>query len=254
MKWVTWAEQPTKHNINNYETLPLLRIRNIRVAIMQKGRIAPIFKWKHLIGLMCIFVLMKNIFWAGPSAAVPVLWARLTTDIVQEDKTWIFLYEAANGCPQFDSKWNTENSLHFKRNLFIQFLFFFFFSFPVKITSDFRKEIKYGIHSWNNICVGWQMPCPMSGVCSGFCTPYPPGDRNKENLLKYPEGHEQMPGRSYPTVVLWLEVRSRKLNGPNDIELGNVAAVRLKVIGTVFRTVCQGFCLPRVQPTSGQTV
>lgn len=144
MKWVTWAEQPTEHNINNYETLPLLRIRNIQVALMQKGRIAPIFKQKHLIGLMCIFVLMKNIFWAGPSAAVLVLWAPLTKDTVQEDKTWIFLYEAANGCPQFDSKWNTENSLHFKRNLFIQFLFFFFLAFLLKslLTSEKRLNME----------------------------------------------------------------------------------------------------------------
>ena len=143
MKWVSWAEQTAKHNINSYETLPLLRIRNIQVAIIQKGRIAPIFKWKHLILLMRIFVLMKNIFWAGPSAAVFVLWAPLTKDIVHEDKTWIFLYEAANGCPQFNSKWNTENPLHFKRNPFIQFLFFFLaFLLKSLLTSEKRLTME----------------------------------------------------------------------------------------------------------------
>lgn len=99
---------------------------------------------------------------------------------------------------QFQVRWKGEDfvsprkfSPFFERVVFIQFLL----SFPIQITSDFKKQIKYGIHSGNCICVQWQMPCAMAGVCNGFCNPrHLPGNHTKKRPLKYCVGHQQMPG------------------------------------------------------------
>lgn len=177
-------------------------------------------------------------FWAGLSAAVSMLWASWPMILSTRTKHESF-YTKLPVAVRSSIPNEIQKNLCILRGIHS----YSHRSFLLKsfLTSEEKLEMKSVLETAS--ALGGTCAAP-SGVCSGLCKSPDPLGHHSLSPLKYQESHQQMPGRNHPTALLWMEVTSCKLHGPNDIEIGDVAAdgCRSKVLRSV---PCQGFCLPR---------
>ena len=165
LKWVTWSQQPAKHNINialkhcSFPPLEILRL----LWCKREGRIAHIFQWKHLIWWMCIFILMKSMFWAGLSAAVSMLWASWPMILSTRTKDESF-YTKLPMAVRSSIPNEIQKSLCIRRGIHS----YSHRSFLLKsfLTSEERLEMKSVLETAS--ALGGTCSAP-SGVCSGLC-------------------------------------------------------------------------------------